>query len=354
MAQYTDQTKTAILQRMLDATASDIDKRQGSITFDMLSPSAIELALAYAQLDNVLNFGFADTTYGEYLDRRAGELGLTRVSATKASAVSGITFSGTNGTVIPIGTRVSTGGSTPIYFVTTAAGTIASGTATVTAEAESAGANGNVGIGLVNTVVGNLTGVTSVTNTVNFIGGSDTESDVALLQRYYDRVRTPQTSGNVGEYRAWALSRPGVGDVKVYPIWNGNGTVKVDLLSTDKRAPSSSVISDVATYIESVRPIGATVTVIGAPEVAINVTATLTLVSGKTLSDAQTEISAGVTDYLKTLAFVDPIVRINEIGKIILDAASVLDYSGLTVNSGTGNVSIADGSVAVLGTVTLT
>jgi uncharacterized phage protein gp47/JayE len=140
----------------------------------------------------------------------------------------------------------------------------------------------------------------------------------------------------------------------VYPIWNGNGTVKVDLLSTDKRAPLASVITDVAAYIESVRPIGATVTVIGAPEVAINVTATLTLVSGKTLTDAQTEISAGVTDYLKTLAFVDPVVRINEIGKIILDAASVLDYSGLTVNSGTGNVSITDGSVAVLGTVTLT
>jgi uncharacterized phage protein gp47/JayE len=352
MAQYADQTKTAILQRMLDATASDIDKRQGSITYDMLSPSAIELALAYAQLDNVLNFGFADTTYGDYLDRRAGELGLTRVAAVKATGQ--ITFSGTNGTVVPIGTRVSTGGSAPIYFVTTVAGTITSGTATVAAEAETAGASGNVGIGLVNTVVGNLTGVTSVTNSANFTGGADTESDSALLQRYYDRVRTPQTSGNIGDYRSWALSRPGVGDVKVYPIWNGNGTVKVDLLSTDKRAPLASVITDVAAYIESVRPIGATVTVIGAPEVAINVSATLTIVSGKTLTDAQTEISAGVTDYLKTLAFVDPVVRINEIGKIILDAASVLDYSGLTVNSGTGNVSITDGSVAVLGTVTLT
>jgi uncharacterized phage protein gp47/JayE len=336
---------------MLDATASDIDKRQGSVTYDMLSPSATELALAYIELDNTLNFGFADTTYGTYLDRRVGELGLTRVAAVKSTGQ--LTFSGTDGTVIPIGTKASTGGAVPIYFVTTEAGTIASGSVTVAAEAQDAGANGNVGIGAITTVVGNLTGVTSVNNSANFTNGADTETDAALLQRYYDRVRTPQTSGNAGDYRAWALSRPGVGDCKIYPVWNGNGTVKVDLLSSDKRAPGQSVIDDVASYIESVRPIGATVTVVGAPEVAINITATLTLVSGKTLSDAQTEISAGVTDYLKTLAFIDSVVRINEIGKIILDASSVLDYSGLTVNGGTGNISIADGSVAVLGSVTL-
>jgi uncharacterized phage protein gp47/JayE len=59
-----------------------------------------------------------------------------------------------------------------------------------------------------------------------------------------------------------------------------------------------------------------------------------------------------MTDYLKSLAFIDPIVRYSKIASILLDTPSVLDYSNLTVNGGTANVTIADGSVAVGGTVT--
>jgi len=58
--------------------------------------------------------------------------------------------------------------------------------------------------------------------------------------------------------------------------------------------------------------------------------------------------------YLKTLAFVDPVVRYSRIANVILDADAVLDYSNLTLNGGTTNISITDGSVAVVGTVSVT
>jgi uncharacterized phage protein gp47/JayE len=349
---YETQTKAAILQRMLDASPTDIDKRSGSVTNDLLSPASIELALAYAELDNVLAFGFADTTYGPYLDLRAGEYGLTRKPAIKS--VGALTFSGPNGTVIPTGTIASTGGSTPVYFVTTAAATIIAASITVAAKAQDAGALANVSISAVNVLLGDLVGVVTVTNAVNFDGGADQESDVALLARYLERARRPATSGNANQYRQWALEVPGVSDAKVYPVWSGAGTVKVVLLDDEKTAPAPSVVTEAATYIESQRPIGATVTVEGAVEVAINVSVDVALAPGATLAEVKALIEAGVSAYLAGLAFTDPLTRYTRIANVILDIPPVVDYVGLTVNGGTSNIVIADGSVAVLGTVVVT
>lgn len=352
---YETETIDAIHQRMLDASPSDIDKREGSITWDLTKPAAIELSLLYAQLDDVLRKGFADTAlangYSEYLEKRTAEMGITRKPAVKATGQ--VTFTGPDGTVIPSGTRVSTNDITPIYFVTTASGTINGGSITVNAEAEVGGANGNVAAGKITIVTGDLSGVVSVINSAPFNGGVDAESDQALYERYIERIQKPATSGNANQYVQWAKEVAGISDAKCYPIWNGPGTVKVVLLDTDKTAPDAAKIQEVADYIESVRPIGATVTVVGATEVPINVSATLTLANGKTLADAQTEIETGIRDYLKSLAFVDPIVRYTQIGSIISNAPSVIDYSGLTVNGGTANIQVNDGEVAVLGSVTL-
>jgi uncharacterized phage protein gp47/JayE len=348
--QYSNETKDVILTRLLGQISDELDKRQGSVTFDLLSPAALELAQAYLTLDQVLTFGFAtEDTPRTYLELRCAELGVTPKVAVKA--VGSLAFTGTDGIVVPVGTRVSTDENEPIYFVTTQAGTIASGTVTVTATAETAGANGNVAPGKITLVLGNVSGVTSVTNSASFDGGADVESDASLLARYFEKVQQPATSGNAYHYEQWAKSVAGVGDAKVYPLWNGNGTVKVALLDEQKTTPPQTTVDAVVTYIESVRPIGATITVVGATETAINVSATLTLASGKTVTDATTEFTTLLTDYLKTLAFVDPIVRYSKIASLLLDTESVLDYSNLTVNGGTANVTIADGAVATAGSV---
>ena len=348
---YEDKTPEVIHAAMLENIDPAIDQREGSVTHDLTMPAAIELANAYIELDAVLALGFADTTEGNYLDMRAGEHGVTR----RPSAVSSgnVTLTGPDNTIVPSGTRLQTSGTDPIYFVTTADITITGGTVTVGAEAEEGGASGNIAAGEINALAaGDLYGIVSVTNAANFDGGVDTEDDESLLARLKDRAQHPVTSGNAANYRQWALELSGVGDAKVYPVWNGGGTVKVVLLDTDKTAPAQSVIDAVSAHIEENRPIGATVTVVGATEVAININVTLTLASGKTTTDAKAEISALLIDYLKTLAFVDSIVRYSKIASLILDAEAVLDYASLTVNGGTSNITIADGSVAIAGTVT--
>ncbi|UYZ13424.1 hypothetical protein A6764_22220 [Brevibacillus sp. WF146] len=47
---YEDQTKDVIHQRMLDASPPDIDKRPGSVTYDLTGPVAIEAEALYVEL----------------------------------------------------------------------------------------------------------------------------------------------------------------------------------------------------------------------------------------------------------------------------------------------------------------
>ncbi|GAW28516.1 baseplate J/gp47 family protein, partial [Carboxydocella sp. ULO1] len=138
-----------------------------------LSPAAIELALAAIWAQEVLRRGFASTTFGQYLDLRCEEHGITRRTAVKATGQ--VTFTGTPGTLIPAGTQVSTASSetTPaIFFVTKSDATIGTGgTVTVDIEAVEPGASGNVAAGTITILAQPVAGITSVNNVATTSGG---------------------------------------------------------------------------------------------------------------------------------------------------------------------------------------
>lgn len=358
-----EQTFETILQRMLDAVPPDLDKSEGSFIYDALAPVAAELAQAAIWAQEVLRRGFAETTFGQYLDLRAAEHGLTRKPAVKAAGQ--VTFTGTPGTVIPADTQVSTVGSEAapaIFFVTKSDATIGTeGTVTVDIEAVEAGASGNVAAGTITMLVQPVAGVTSVTNTAATSGGTDVEDDASLLARLLAKVRNPGTSGNKADYKNWALEVSGVGDAQIIPLWNGNGTVKVVLLDTNKLPASQAIVDAVQAYIdpdpaqgEGKAPIGAAVTVVAATAVNINVSAIVIHDGTRTIGDIQADFESALVNYLKEIAFSnDPTVRYNKIGSLLLDVQGVTDYSNLLVNGGTSNVAINAGEVAIKGTVSL-
>lgn len=347
---YELQTKAAILDRMLAATPADLDKRQGSITYDLLSPAAIELAHVYIELGQLFKFSFAGPDQpSEYLDRRAAELGVSRNPSVKAEGQ--LTFNGDEGKVIPMGTVVSTDEETPVLFVTIDPGIIVQGKAVVRAFAVQGGSSGNVGAGRIRLVRGHDSGILAVNNVRAFTNGADEESDGSLLGRYFDRVRRPATSGNVWHYRQWALEVRGVGDVKVFPVWNGNGTVKLAVLSADRRAPGATIIDQVKQAVEERRPVGALVTVDAADEVAINVTARLKLAPGAELAQVKELFVSKLHDYFKELAFRSQTVPYNRIFGLLLDIETVTDFSDLQINGSSGNLGLAEDQVAVAGKV---
>lgn len=350
MTRFEEQTDDVIRQRMLGGMSPVIDKRQGSVAYDLTAPASAEFAQAYIALDNVLTFGFAgEDMPDEYLDLRTAELGVYRKPSVKSTGQ--LTFTGQDGTPIPVGTRART--EDDVYFVTTQSGTITGGAVTLNAQAEEGGLSGNVGANAVTTILGDLTGIVTVTNAESFDGGADVESSASLLQRYYDKAQKPVTSGNIYHYEQWAKEVAGVGDARGYAVWNGPGTVKVVLLDEEKTTPAQSVIDAVTTHIEGQRPVGAEVTVVGAQEVAINVSASLTLASGVVLSEVKADIERGVTEYLASLAFKDTLVRYTRIAAILLDIPRIIDYADLTVNLGVENIEVTDEQVAVLGEVTV-
>lgn len=350
---FESETDEIIHERMLEEIDESVDKRQGSVVHDLTRPAAAELAQAYIYLDDILTFGFAgEDMPGEFLDLRARELGVYRKPSVES--IGELTFTGDVGTFIEQGARARTDGDDPIYFETTDLGTIgASGSVTIPAIAEEGGFDGNVSSETITVMLGDLSGTVEVINADSFGGGADIETDESLLERYFDRTQKPVTSGNIYHYEQWAKEVPGVGDVKVYPIWNGAGTVKVVLLDEEKKSPDKAIIEAATKHIEEFRPIGAEVTVVGADEILVDISAKLVLSDGISIVDVKSDIEEGVSKYLSSLAFVDPVVRYTQIASVLLSIPTILDYEELIVNGGSSNFEVADAEVALLGEVSV-
>jgi uncharacterized phage protein gp47/JayE len=341
-------TRDEWMNMILNAIPNTYDKSEGSFIYDAVAGVATVLEDFSVEQDINLDLAFADTAYGEYLERITSALGVTRKPGTKATTI--LTITGTDGTVIPVGSRFFAG---DIVFVATEEKVIVNGVANVAVECEQVGAMGNVSANTI-TSFDPIAGVASVTNEIAVTNGVEPESDDELRQRYYNRVRQPSTSGNIYDYMNWCLEVPGVGGAIIEPLWNGNGTVRCVIVNSNKRVADSNLINSVVDNIESKRPIGASVTVISATELPIDVSVDVDLAEGYTLSMVQTNIINTLTDYFKEVALKTPSISYAIIGAKILSSPGVLDYRNLTLNGGTSNVSVSNTQVAVVGTVNVT
>lgn len=358
------ESRDVILERLKkyydEVKQTDVSAVEGTFSFDTLAANAKEFEKAYAEMDLMVEAMFPQTSWGKYLDYLAEELaGLTRRAATKASVE--LTITGTAGVTVPAGSVFATSGGT--NFQTNASAQIGDGgTATVKATAMTAGAGGNVLAGTINTIPVSIYGVTSVTNAADAYDGYEEEADGPLLERLLFAVRQPATSGNVYHYIEWATAVSGVGAVKVLPLWNGNGTVKVIVVDMLKDVPSEDLLQAVREAIAEEAPIGATVTVVAPETVTLDIA--LTCTEGTADADAIKDV---LTTYLKKDVFGtdytdigalddDVVISYAQIGRIILDnyeKTGVKDYADLTVNGDVKNITIAADKLPIIGTVTL-
>ncbi|KAA6453200.1 baseplate J/gp47 family protein [Bacillus swezeyi] len=342
---FENQTFEEIMERMLDRVSADIDKRENSVIWNALAPAAAELAVSYIWLDQVLNLVYADTAEGEYLDRRAAEAGLERYQASKAI------WSGefTEGVFIPAGTRFFL---EDLYFTMQENGKLA---------CETAGTSGNANLtgqtllpldtipGLEKAVMGNLE-----------IPGRDEESDESLYERYLVRVRREAVSANQLHYKQWAEEVDGVGKAKIFPLWNGEGTVKIVITNAKMEPASQILIERVKQYIdpepgkgEGMAPIGAYTTVESAVWKDIQISAKIIPATGRTIDDAKQEIEEKITLLYKEIAFKESVIRLSQINNMIYESSSVSDYSEVTINGEAKNLQLTETEIPKLGQVTI-
>lgn len=302
-----------------------------------------------------------DTAKGVYLDRLADGYGLYRHSAQCANGT--VTFTGQEGAVVPSGTIVSAP-EQGLRFSTVGDAVVSGTSAQATAICTVIGSVGNVPAGAINTLVAELDGISAVTNTEAFAGGYDREEDGNLRVRIYDKIRYPATSGNVYHYQQWATSVNGVGAVKVFPLWNGEGTVKVSILDTNGAPADEDLIEAVQNYIDpdeghggGQAPIGAVVTVSTATPKVVNVAATVELGATAAGIDAvEAAFEERLSAFFTSTAYDGETdgVSVALVGRELLDTPGVIDYAGLTLNGGTQAVTIGAEEVLQVGTVTLT
>lgn len=343
-------TREEIKNRMLSHISDEYDKSEGSFFYDVINALTIELESAYTDQNNILDQGFVETAAGQYLDKKASEQGIYRKPPTKATTI--VTIKGSEGVTIEEGMEVASDAAS--YIIKESKTIDATGQVNVLVECEQAGTIGNVPVGAIKSFPRTIAGLDSVTNPNKVTNGYNGETDEELRSRYYSKVRTPATSGNKYHYRNWALEVPGVGDARIISLWNGNGTVKVIIIDSEKTGAEQELVDKVKSHIEENRPIGAEVTVESASEVSVNLEVALTIdANNYTMEQVIINIEDKIKDYLKDIAFVEAYVSYAQLGSLILQSKGVLDYSNLKLNNELENITLTDTDVAVLGVITV-
>ena len=338
-----------VLSRLLSKISDTFDKSVGSFFYDINKPVSEEIAQISVRTEEILKNGFALTATGIYLDNKVAEQGITRKPATYANVK--VEVFGTPGSEILEGDNVAS--DNVVFTVIESAVLDDNGVATTLAICDTPGSIGNVPKGAINRFPVTLSGLVSVTNSETAKDGFDEETDDELRKRYFEKVSLPATSGSKYHYIMWAKEVNGVGDAKCLPLWNGNGTVKVVIINSEKGVASDDLISEVKNHIEESRPIGAEVTIESAAPLVIDISVSLVLASGIDTDIAKKKISDNITAYFQKKAFSSTYISYAQIGGCILNCDEIADYGNLTVNGSNENIPIGETEVPVLGVITI-
>lgn len=349
---YENITYEVLLQRMLAAVPSILDKRQASIIYNALAPAAVELQNMYIEFDWMLNQSFADTAQREYLIKRCAERGIIPEVATKAI------LEGTFNIDVPIGSRFSYDSLNYIVIEKISLGVFKM-------QCETAGEIGNQNLGTL-IPIEYIDGLTSAELTAVLIPGEDEESTEVLRSRYFASFETNPYGGNKQDYIQKTNAIAGVGSTKVTPIWNGGGTVKVTILDSNFDKASETLIDTVQNILDPVghsgqgdgiAPIGHVVTVNTATEVTVNISTSVTLDTGYNWAGVQADVIEAMEAYMLEIRTDwenqnSSYVRVSQIETRMLAIPGIIDIAGTTINSLAQNLSLTNNEVPVLGAVT--
>lgn len=359
---FETETRAKIIERLREFyeknKKTEASSVEGTFAFDTFAANANEFEKTYAEMSLILDAAFPQTSWGKYLDYLAEELaGIDRRKATPAVVT--LTLKGSSGATVPAGSLFST--QSGVTFALDSDAIIKDGEAEARATAQTPGKEGNVLPGSISKIPVTIYGISAVTNKEASYDGYDEETDSSLLERLLFAVRQPATSGNIYHYIEWATSVSGVGAVKVIPLWNGNGTVKVIAVDANKDTPSEDLLENVRNVIKENAPIGATVTVVAPTLKKIDISLKITNGKGN-----EAAIKKVLTDYFKKNVFGTNYTRKEtekaftvsyaQVGRTILDnveETGVLDYDDLKINGDTKNISIPADNMPVVGEVTL-
>ena len=400
---FENQTYEEIMRRVLARVVTNIDKREGSIIWDATGPLSVEHAILYTALDFILQATFADTAPREYLIRRAAERGLAPYPATFA------VFRADFNRTVPIGSRFSLGSLN--YIITERmTGYDTPTTVAFRARCETVGVIGNTLFGPL-IPIEYIDGLTHAELVELLIPGADEEETEAFRRRYIESLTSQAFGGNQADYKEAVLALPGVGAVKVFPVWNQNiapqsfvpsaevaqwyegvistlpqeiadwltaiftaaanllltvgGTVKLVIMSSAYTVPTPELIADVQEAIDppdghgeglGTAPIGHVVSVQGVDSAAVDIAFTLQYQPSWDWAAVESYVLEVIDAYFNELAQGwqdgEPmVIRVSQIETRVLTCPGVLDVQNTQLNGAHDNVTLDAVSIPVRGVV---
>ncbi len=396
---FQDMTHSRLRGRMLARVSDKLDKREGSVIFDAVSPAAMELMALYIELERIIGEAYGDTASREFLILRCKERGITPYSAEHAILRGEFSPASVDVT----GKRFSLG---ELNYV--AEKKISEGVYEV--RCETAGAVGNRFLGEL-TPIDYVDGLAGAAVSEVLIPGEDEEDTEDLRQRYFSSFNVQSFGGNHSDYIEKVTAIPGVGGVKIKRAWNSDikpadlipagsvsewftangdslpedvrawisitlsaansgklttgGAVLVTILDSEYDPASETLISRVKETLDppdssgegmGLAPIGHIVTVQSAVGVPIDVKTNIVFESGNSWENLGGKISETVASYFLELrrnwaAGNSTAVRISQIETRILDIPGVVDISDTRLRGEAGNVILGEYEVPVPGEV---
>lgn len=350
---YEDFTYEVIYHRMMDRVREkypNLDRREGSIISNALMPAALELAIMYTELDIARNESFVPTASREYILRGCQDVGMD-ISVFEASA--GV-HKGVFDVEVPVGSQWNC--ELYNYTVTEYLGKEDTYFA-YRMECDTVGTAPNNQTGILTPITDAPSELTYAQLVECLIEGENETSDEDIRTAYKNFVNSTDRDGNLDQYKKWCDEYQGIGNSKVFPLWNGDNTVKVSILSVSNGVASSELINEFQEYLDpgikgmgdGVAPIGAFVTVTTATEKAFTVTADVTLRSGYTDT---TVITQALEKYFADLSYIKTVVPYMTVGATILAVDCVESIANLKVNGGTADITLGDEEIPVLSNAT--
>lgn len=297
----------------------------------------------YGYVDFLANQIIYDTAEAEFLARWASIWGVTRKPA--SSATGSVTFAVSSGAVIPSGTLLQA--LDGVQYQTTADATVTVPTAAAPVAALVPAAAGNRTTGQTLTLVSPVSGVQSSATAGALVGGADLESDDDLRSRLIDRIQNPPHGGDAHDYVTWALEVPGVTRAWCFPMELGEGTVTVRFVRDDDASliPDAGEVAAVQAYIDALRPVTASVTVVAPTAVPL----AFSIAVAPNTTAVKAAVTAELSDLIAREAKPGGTIYLSHIRAAISAAAGEDNY---TMSAPSADVTNTAGNMTTLGTIT--
>lgn len=403
---FEQKTYEALLASALSRVTAPVDKREGSMVMNGVAPSMAELAQLYIAADFVFKATYLLTAPREYLIKRASDRNMAPYPASAA------VFRAVFNIEVPAGTRFSC---EDLNFVVTGRTSHETDTDTrlshkVTCETVGAIANSYGGLLI---PVEYVNGLTLAELVELLVPGEDEEETETFRRRVLDSFQSQAFGGNQADYIEKVSAIPGVGAVKVHPVWNGDispasfipgddvaawyeaavgtlpaaaaawltavytaavdrkltvgGTVRLVVMAANNTAPSDTLLDAIQTAIDPVQnagegiglaPIGHVVNVVGVTQESVDITLHLTYAAGWGWEAARSYVEAVIDVYFAELAqswasSAYLTVRISQIESRIISecSAMIADIGGTQINGTEQNLVLGADSIPVRGAV---